>query len=443
MSQDGFPHGFVLSDAAIYSFRIQNVYPDILSFVTAIPEHLRALFLIPIQLQAASDSRMASVADRISRRVAIPTGHTDEADYFGARTFVTDDNEPMEARKDDGSIFDIDGAEGRTHHQENNWDENIQAPSDTSYMSDVEPRDVRPWPYRTDERPTRHSFIVPIVAFLRKKALKVEDLEPRAPSGVRERAEACGVKLVSYDKQSRIFTFSVNCGKSDRTVRASISNVNQVALACDCPFWRYNGPEFHAQRNDFLLGGPFGTAQEPNVRDPDRKYWLCKHAFSVLKRIDGFVQDVSEENWGLDDDDLLKVVDSEWDRLEDEARVPIAEIDSEDVDVDLEEPEDDLEDELKDPGEDEDEDEDSQKVRKSSLFDAGTLGSAMVAKETLKRHIGHQSWLTGVGVSTVGAKYCVQVNVTSAGSVPSGSIPSDVMGVPVVVKVTGSVVSRS
>lgn len=492
MSQDNFPHGFVLSDAAIYSFRIQNVYPDILSFATAIPEHLRALFLIPIQLQAASDPRTASIADRVSRRVAIPTGHTDEADYFGSRTFVTDDNEPMESRKDDGSIFDVDGAEGRTHHQDNNWDENIQAPSDTSYMSDVEPRDVRAWPYRTDERPLRHSFIVPVLAFIGRTALRTEDLEPRAPSDVRDKSEACNVRLVSYDKQSRIFTFSVNCGKSDRTVRGSISNVNQVALACDCPFWRYNGPEFHAKQNGFLLGGPAGTAQEPDVRDPDRKYWLCKHAFSVLKRIDGFVQNVSEENWGLDDDDLLQVVDSEWDRLEDEARVPISEIDSEDVDVEVEEldgelenpdevdvgetekpvdeePEDleeesdgetddeESEDEAEESepedsdGEEPDEDSedegseeaDSEKMKKnsseSSFFSPTTMGSALIAKETLKRTVGRPSWLAGIGVGTNGGGYCVQVNVTSLAAVPDGSIPSDILGVPVKVKSVGAI----
>lgn len=329
MSQDEFPHGFVMSEAAIYSYRIQEVYPDVLSFVCAIPDHLKPLFLIPIQMTTAS--RLARVARRIA---SIPTGDTAESDLFGTKTFVTDDNEPMEARKDEGSIFDIDGAEGVTHHQENNWDENIQVPTDTSFM-DVEPTEVRPWPYYAPERPTRHGSVLPVIVRL---ALRVEDIEPRIPEDVQERSESCSVKLVSYDKGSRIFTFAVNCGKSDRSVRASLTDTSQLAVACDCPFWQWNGPEYHAKSNDYLLGGPAGTAEPPNVRDPDRKYWLCKHSAAVLKRMDSFVQEVSEENWGLDDAALLKVIDSEWDRLEEKSSESGPEVDEEDVEVEVDDP---------------------------------------------------------------------------------------------------------
>ncbi len=345
MSADTFPHGFVLSEAAIYSFRIQNVYPDVLSFVVAIPDHLKPLFLIPIQIQPVEDPRIASVADRIVRsRLAdgsISDGNSPEADYFGYKTFVTEDNEPSVDSSEEGSIFDIDGIRGRTHHQENNWDENVQVPTDTSYMSDVEPRDVREWPYYTGhdpefEGPQKQSFVMPVIARL---AMKSEDLAPRAPNDVQDRAKSCVVKLVSYDKKARIFTFNVNCGKSIRTVKAGMSDTSQVALACDCPFWRWNGPEFHASSNGFLLGGPAGTATSPDVRDPDRKYWLCKHALAVLKRIDHFVQDVADENWGLEGEPLMKAVDSEWDKLQEEANVPLEELDEGDMEVEIDTPE--------------------------------------------------------------------------------------------------------
>jgi len=334
MNNDDFPHGFVLSEAAIYAFKCQEVFPDILSFAVAIPDHLKPLFLIPIKVERVAASRIARIASRIaSIRTAdgtSPTGETEEADYFGTKTFVYDDNEPTVPSSEPGSIFEIDDADDMTHHQEYDFDENVQDPTDTSYMSDVDMTQYWDYPYRSKEKPVRHSSIL-----LVRLALKPEALEPRAPEKIRSNAKSCDVKLVSYDKRSRVFTFSVNCGNGAKTVRASLSDVNQVAMSCTCPFWRWNGPEFHAKENNFLLGNPEGTAGPPNERDPDRKYWLCKHAYAVLKRLDGFVQEVTDENWGLDEKELLDVIDSEWDRLEGAAEVPLEDVESEDADVEI------------------------------------------------------------------------------------------------------------
>jgi hypothetical protein len=343
-----FPHGFLLSDAAQYAFLCQDVFPDIISFAAAIPDHLKPLFLIPIKVETLQVAAQKRIASSVARRRFLADGATpvgdggeDEADWFGTKTFKYQDNEPTVPSSEPGSIFDTKSgeADSLTHHQEYNYDENIEVPTDTTFVEDVDITQYWDYPYRQKETPVRHSSI-PLVALLelpwrRRLAMKPEELEPRAPEKIKRNAQSCRVSLTSYDKKTRVFTFAVNCGHGDRTVQASLSDVDKVALACDCPFWRYNGPEFHAKHNAYMLGQPFGTAAPPDVRDPDRKYFLCKHAYSVLKRLDDFVQEVTEENWDLDDEEVLDKVDEDWDRLEPVAEVPIEDLDDDDLDIEI------------------------------------------------------------------------------------------------------------
>jgi hypothetical protein len=356
-----FPHGFILSEAAQYAFLCQEVYPDIISFAAAIPDHLKPLFLIPIKVETLQVAATKRVASRLARRkfadgaTPVGDGGEDEADWFGTKTLKYQDNEPTIPSSEPGSIFDTkDGeADSLTHHQEYNYDENIQTPTDTSYIEDVDTTQYFDYPYRTKEQPIRHSswrhVAVLELPWRKRLALKPEELEARAPEKIKRNSNSCRVSLTSYDKKTRIFTFAVSCGHGDRTVQASLSDVDKVALSCDCPFWRYNGPEFHASQNAYMLGQPFGTAAPPDVRDPDRKYFMCKHALSVLRRLDDFMQEVVDENWDADDEEILEKVDEDWDRLEGVAEVPVEDLDDDDIDIEIdweEEPEGGLEAEL-------------------------------------------------------------------------------------------------
>jgi hypothetical protein len=200
-------------------------------------------------------------------------------------------------------------------------------------MEDVDITQYWDWPYRTKEKPIRHSSIaVPRIAIIRM-ALKPDHILPHTPEKIRKNARSCAVSLTSYDKKNRVFTFAVDAGHGPKTVQAALSAVDHVALSCDCLFWRYNGPEFNAKTNQFMLGQPYGNAAPPNVRDPERQYWLCKHTYAVLRRLDSFVQQIMDENWELDEKELLDTVDKEWSQLENVAEVPL-----EEIDIDVEEP---------------------------------------------------------------------------------------------------------
>jgi len=333
MYNEEIPQGFVLSEAAMYSFKCQDVYPDIVSFSAALPEHLRPLFLIPVRFEPISE--MKQMAGRIA--------NTDESDWFGYRTFIQE-GEPSIPSDEPGSIFERNFPLEMTHHQdcEECQDENWQIPDRDNvpihYNDDVDDLYLRdaPYPYYTKEKPLRHSFWNRRQVAFFKLSLKPDKLRFKAPEKIKTNAKACTVKLISYDRESRIFTFSVNCGHGSKQVRASLSEIDEIALSCSCPFWRWNGPEYHAKHHDYQLGEPRGTASIPRVRDPKGQYWLCKHAYSVIKRLDHFVGEIVDKGWLTDEEELLEKIDENWDKLAASTEIPLEEIEEE---ADTEEPE--------------------------------------------------------------------------------------------------------
>jgi len=341
------PSGFVLSDSAMYAFQCQDVFPDLLSFAVAIPDHLKPLFLVPVYVQTAStepSDRIGSVAARIADMGSAVTGESDASDLFSYESFVNHDNEPAITPGEEGSIFDpyqtpedvpVAQPGDQFCGDAPRYDAHVVAPFDTSYYDDGSSADIfdEGYPYRTNQ-PVRHSsrktFVRPVKVRL---ALKPEVLQEHAPEKTKERANSCTVRFISYMKPTRMYTFSVHCGNVPHMVRAVLSEIDEITMTCDCPFWRWGGPEFHAKTQKFLLGKPRGTAEPPDVRDPDREHWLCKHSYAVLRRLEHHVQKVVDEHWEMDDEDLLGVIDAEWDRLGQESAIPLEEIEAEDPDV--------------------------------------------------------------------------------------------------------------
>jgi len=72
--------------------------------------------------------------------------------------------------------------------------------------------------------------------------------------------------------------------KYEVTVEAKGDRSNpDLHLTCSCDYWIYQGPEYHAQNGDYLLGSPRGSAEKPTKRDPDNTHKICKHAYAVLR----------------------------------------------------------------------------------------------------------------------------------------------------------------
>ncbi len=281
--------GYALNDAAEYAFRCQDVYNDKMSFMAAIPAHLRPIFFIPIRIQTGSDHRIASIVANYTN-----------SELFGTSTFSRDDNEPYDFGGGEGSMFAV-YPYGKPH-QDNESDINMLPSSNTSFY-DQDMNDLFPYPYRMNQQ-VRKSSINPVMM---KLSYDRNRLESRTDESIADNSLNCKVGLKSYDKRTKVFSFNVRSGGSDKTVKFGFSDKENVVMSCDCKFWVYNGPEYHAKTGGYLLGNPYGSASKPNIRDKHNRYTLCKHTFAVLKGVNKVVSGIQKSG-----NEFMSYINDNW-----------------------------------------------------------------------------------------------------------------------------------
>jgi hypothetical protein len=162
-----------------------------------------------------------------------------------------------------------------------------------------------PYPYR-DGKPNTHNASAELVAglwLLRESpemvlqagvrvAAEIDDIEQRLSPKVQRNSQKCHAQLRRADIKNLRWIFSVDCGNGPKVVRLKANRTGNVTnfkkldlhLACSCPAWRWQGPEYHAKRKDYQdPKTPLqGNAQPPNIRDPRRVNKVCKHVAAVL-----------------------------------------------------------------------------------------------------------------------------------------------------------------
>ncbi len=209
-----------------------------------------------------------------------------------------------------GSIYKKDGPDDRAKPQEDPEDD--QRPHE-----DFKPRITDPgghpseddsitrYPYR-DDKPNTHNASALLVAgmflldrapvlFLpgeAKVAAEIEEIEQKLSPRINQRSKQCRSTLRRADVKNLRWIFSVDCGNGPKVVRLKANRTGNIVkftklnlqLACSCPAWRWQGPEFHAQQQDYQdPKTPLqGTASAPNIRDPRRVNKVCKHVAAVL-----------------------------------------------------------------------------------------------------------------------------------------------------------------
>lgn len=125
-----------------------------------------------------------------------------------------------------------------------------------------------------------------------KIAAKYSELLEKTSPRVTSRS-SLGTRLRRADPTRGIWVYAVTGTSDTYTVKLkAIPQGNtkdvkklQVMVACNCLFWRWQGPEHHAVVNGYLYGQPQGTASLPVVKDPKNEHWLCKHVVAVLLQI--------------------------------------------------------------------------------------------------------------------------------------------------------------
>lgn len=163
------------------------------------------------------------------------------------------------------------------------------------------------YPYR-DDKPNTHNASAEVVAALwllqtAPQRLLVAGGPVRLAAGIstlmqglnpktQQRARQCKATLRRADIRNMRWIFAVDCGNGAKAVRFKAARPGNVTkfhkmdfhVACSCPAWRWQGPEFHSTTKDYQdPKSPLqGTASTPDIRDPERINKVCKHVAAVL-----------------------------------------------------------------------------------------------------------------------------------------------------------------
>jgi hypothetical protein len=126
-------------------------------------------------------------------------------------------------------------------------------------------------------------------------AAKIKDILQGLDPKIESRSKDVAVRLKRADPAQAMWTFTANGSKGESyTIRVKglksgkLVNVD-VRVACDCDFFRWQGPEHWAKVNDYLYGKPVGAATAPTNKDPNGKNRLCKHAVAALDMAKAYI----------------------------------------------------------------------------------------------------------------------------------------------------------
>ena len=125
-------------------------------------------------------------------------------------------------------------------------------------------------------------------------ATKIKDIRDACSSELRSKANGVKIRLARADGKNSLWMFEAtgSGGKKYRIRVKAVAKGNvrdmkkaDILISCTCPYWQWQGPEYYAKKEGYLLGKPHGTASKPDVKDPGGRHKACKHILAVLDRV--------------------------------------------------------------------------------------------------------------------------------------------------------------
>ena len=118
---------------------------------------------------------------------------------------------------------------------------------------------------------------------------KPNELVSATSQAIIDRSKDRHAKLARVDRTNSVWTYSVPGNGATWTVKIKVVNPkgktpenDDVLVTCNCPFFRWQGPEHWAKAGKYLYQNPAGTASTPVQQDPQGVKKICKHAVSAL-----------------------------------------------------------------------------------------------------------------------------------------------------------------
>lgn len=223
----------------------------------------------------------------------------------GTKTYVKPVEETGKAPPKDESAYRVDSPEN-LQKDRSRIDVVDHSDGDTSFngLGKPEGGSKTKYPYR-DKIPNAHNASAEFVAGLwhlavspvralglTKTAATISQMLTGLNPDFLARSRKCAVTLKRADVANLRWIFAVNAGNGVKAVRVKatrkgpVTQFNKLDLhvACSCPAWRWQGPEFHSTTKGFQdPKTPLqGTASSPDIRDPQRQNFVCKHVAAVL-----------------------------------------------------------------------------------------------------------------------------------------------------------------
>ncbi len=272
--------------------------------------------LVPRPAYGEGSSRTPVAEARLPEGGPVDRGLPLDPGISGYSTHDKPVDDVREQDKDDESIHRVDGPDDIAKSRDR-IDVVDLSKLDVSYNTGPGGRDPddyskTKYPYR-DDKPNTHNaaeFVahLHILEYKQPVLLKhAECLELRVAATAEQilsglnpafasRARKVSVLLRRTDARNLRWIFSVT-GNHTYVVKVKATRPRKnttkfskmdLEIACSCPAWQWQGPEFHSTSEEYQLGKLIGTAAPPNIRDPGRRNRVCKHVAAVLEATKGW-----------------------------------------------------------------------------------------------------------------------------------------------------------
>jgi len=292
-----------ISDAALKEYENQDVFGTMDEFIEAMPPATRSVHILPEDIGSQIESYQPIASDE---------------GLFGplTHTFTHDTEAPLEI--DDKSMWRVDDAKnllkeqgmrdetqiimGPYNNDPYEWDHGTYKNDGVSYPSapgDFENDYAKNNFYRKFSDVDRTLLAVyrtysnPVILTHRgfKTAALWKDIVTNLNQSVIKSSKDCEVHLKRSDLKNSRWTFTVKSSKSDdtHTVHLKVSPKKgsvrvqslDLKLGCSCDFWKWQGPDHHAQKQGYLDRVPRSDGSTPDVRDPKGHNRVCKHVYAA------------------------------------------------------------------------------------------------------------------------------------------------------------------
>lgn len=132
-----------------------------------------------------------------------------------------------------------------------------------------------------------------IIQFVREilSEARPSEIISNTSQSVRNKSSTRDARLSRVDRTNSVWHFSVPGQGQNYTVKIKVLEPTKklvddsnVLVTCNCPFFRWQGPEHWASVEGYLYQVPAGTASRPDIMDPSGENKVCKHAISALEK---------------------------------------------------------------------------------------------------------------------------------------------------------------